>query len=164
MKQLFLIVLVLGLYSCNNHPNKMAVLQSRIDSLETRLSEVYKPGFGEMMNSIQSHHLKLWYAEKNRNWKLAEFEIKELNEVVENIEKFQSNRKETELISMMNPALDSLTIAIRQQNEDLFIKSYTGLTNSCNSCHKLTEFEFNIVRIPIGEPPFPNQSFKPFLD
>jgi len=161
MKNLFLFLLVFGLFSCNNHPNKMAVLQSRIDSLETKLSEVYKPGFGEMMNSIQSHHLKLWYAGKNKNWKLAEFEIKELNEVVENIEKFQGKRKETELISMMNPALDSLKMAINKKDDDLFVNSYTGLTNSCNSCHKLTDFEFNIVKLPEGEPPFPNQNFKP---
>ena len=160
MKQLLLIILVLGLYSCNN-PNKMAVLQSQIDSLEIKLSEVYKPGFGEMMNSIQSHHLKLWYAGKNQNWKLAEFEINELNEVVENIEKFQNKRKETKLIKMMNPALDSLTTAARQQDENLFVKSYTRLTNSCNSCHKLTDFEFNTVKVPKGEPPFPNQDFKP---
>jgi len=161
MKNLFLFLLVFGLFSCNNHPNKMAVLQSRIDSLATKLSEVYKPGFGEMMNSIQSHHLKLWYAGKNKNWKLAEFEIKELNEVVENIEKFQGKRKETELISMMNPALDSLKMAINKKDDDLFVNSYTGLTHSCNSCHKLTDFEFNTVKLPEGEPPFPNQNFKP---
>jgi len=161
MKNLFLFLLVFGLFSCNNHPNKMAVLQSRIDSLETKLSEVYKPGFGEMMNSIQSHHLKLWYAGKNKNWKLAEFEIKELKEVTDEIEKFQSDRKETELISMMNPALDSLKMAINKKDDDLFVNSYTGLTNSCNSCHKLTDFEFNIVKLPEGEPPFPNQNFKP---
>jgi hypothetical protein len=161
MKNLFLFLLVFGLVSCNNHPNKMAVLQSRIDSLETKLSNCYKPGFGEMMNSIQSHHLKLWYAGKNRNWKLAEFEIKELKEVVENIEKFQNKRKETELINMMNPALDSLTTAARQQDENLFVKSYTGLTNSCNSCHKITDFEFNTVKVPDGASPFINQDFKP---
>ncbi len=164
MKKLFLIFLAYGLLSCNTHPNKIAVLQHQIDSLEIKLSGVYKPGFGEMMNAIQSHHLKLWYAGKNQNWKLAEFEIKELNEVVENIEKFQSNRKETELIDMMNPALDSLRMAISQKDDNLFVNSYTGLTNSCNSCHKLTDFEFNTVKVPEGESPFPNQNFKPFYN
>jgi len=161
VKYVIVFILAIGFFSCTNNTSKIITLENHIDSLETKLSNCYKPGFGEMMNSIQSHHLKLWYAGKNRNWKLAEFEIKELKEVVENIEKFQNKRKETELINMMNPALDSLTTAARQQNENLFVKSYTGLTNSCNSCHKLTDFEFNTVKIPEGKSPFPNQDFNP---
>ena len=159
---LILIAAVLtGLISCSHSSPEINKLQNRINNLEAKLAKSYKPGFGEMMNSIQSHHLKLWYAGLNKNWKLAEFEVKEFGEVVENIGKFQSERKETGLINMMEPALDSLLTAIGKQDGEMFVESYTGLTNSCNSCHRLTDFEFNRVKVPDGKSPFMNQDFKP---
>ena len=71
--------------------------QIRLDSLEARLSEAYKPGFGEMMGSIQVHHNKLWFAGVNANWKLAAFEIHEIQETLEQITKFQQEREESRM-------------------------------------------------------------------
>ncbi len=160
MKKLILLFLVIGFFSCNHHQQNPVNLQKRIDKLEAQIANSYKPGFGEIMNNIQRHHLKLWYAGKNQNWKLVDFEIEELKEEIENIEKFQKNRKEAELIDMMEPSIDSLEMAVEQKNADLFNSSYRNLTVSCNNCHKLTNFEFNIVKIPDGESPFLNQDFK----
>ena len=73
MKYLALI-LIFFLFSCNqNTLNTKEVktnikLQKRIEVLESQLSNMYKPGFGEMMSSIQAHHSKLWFAGKNKNW------------------------------------------------------------------------------------------------
>jgi len=159
MKYAVILILALSLFSCNQQSNKIKVLQNRIDSLETQLAEVYKPGFGELMTNVQSHHSKLWFAGKYQNWRLAKFEIKELNEIVADILKYQTERKESQYIKMMNPALDSLNIAIEQKNKILFKTSYTLLTNSCNECHLLTNFEYNIVKIPDSSP-FSNQDFK----
>ncbi len=159
MKYIVILILALSLFSCNQQSTKIKVLQNRIDSLETQLAKVYKPGFGELMTNVQSHHSKLWFAGKYQNWKLAKFEIKELNEIVADILKYQTERKESQYIKMMNPALDSVNIAIEQKNKILFKTSYTLLTNSCNECHLLTNFEYNIVKIPDSSP-FSNQDFK----
>jgi hypothetical protein len=159
MKQITILILMLGFFSCNQQSVKIQEVQNRIDSLETKLANVYKPGFGELMSNVQSHHSKLWFAGKNQNWKLAEFEIKELNEIITDIQKYQKERKDSELIEMINPALDSIDLAVKQENSASFISSYSLLTNSCNNCHRLTNFEYNIVKVPDSSP-FSNQDFK----
>jgi hypothetical protein len=134
-------------------------MQNRIDSLEHKLSNSYKPGFGDFMGRIQVHHSKLWFAGKNQNWKLADFEIHEITEAFEDIKKYQGDRKEAKTIDMINPALDSLSIAIKYENPILFRSSYILLTNTCNSCHRANDLEFNVVKIP-ETPPFSNQDFE----
>ncbi len=134
-------------------------MQNRIDSLENKLANTYKPGFGEFMSSIQSHHSKLWFAGQNKNWKLADFEIHEIMESIEAIQKYETERKESISIAMINPALDSVNIAIQQKDIVLFKRSYSLLTSTCNNCHRANDFEFNVVKTPDTQS-FSNQDFK----
>lgn len=158
MKKILILLLAIGFFSCNQKDSNLKDLQNQINNLESKLDDSYKPGFGELMSNVQSHHSKLWFAGQSENWKLAEFEVKELNEIIADILKYQSERKESKMIEMINPSLDSVNIAIQQKNATLFNNSYISLTNSCNSCHLLTEFEFNVVKIPEYQP-FSNQEF-----
>ena len=160
MKQtFFLLFLIAGLSACNRPPDHTKVLQDRIDSLEHKLADMYIPGFGEFMSNIQVHHSKLWFAGQNENWKLADFEMHEIKETIDAIQKYQTGRSESQKVVMLQPALDSVGHAIQQKNMSLFKSSYTLLTNTCNNCHRATNFEFNVVKIP-ETPPFSNQDFK----
>lgn len=159
MRQIYLIIITFGLFACNQQRDNTKVLQNRIDSLEQKLADTYKPGFGEFMSGIQAHHSKLWFAGQNENWKLADFEVHEIMEAIEDIQKFQTERKESQMIGMINPALDSINNAIQQKNSTLFKSSYILLTNTCNNCHRSANFEFNVVKIPDTQP-FSNQDFK----
>jgi hypothetical protein len=159
MKPTIFLILVLGLYSCNQQRDRMQVLQNRIDSLESKLADTYKPGFGEFMSNIQAHHAKLWFAGLNQNWKLADFEVHEIMESIEDIQIFQKERKESEMIGIINPVLDSVNIAIQQKDPELFKNSFTSLTNTCNACHRIVDFEFNVVKIPEVQT-FSNQDFE----
>ncbi|GGW61102.1 hypothetical protein DFQ11_102594 [Winogradskyella epiphytica] len=124
------------------------------------MADTYKPGLGDFMETLQYHHSKLWFAGKNENWKLADFEIHELMETVEDIETFHAGRKDIEMINMIKPALDSVNNAIAQQNTDVFESSFSFLTNTCNQCHQATGYEFNRVKTPETSP-FSNQDFRP---
>ncbi|HMC85687.1 MAG TPA: hypothetical protein VKI61_09180, partial [Chitinophagaceae bacterium] len=106
MKNPFFLSCIIALSSCNNPADKTAVLQNRIDSLEKKLSQTYKPGLGEFMSSIQIHHAKLWFAGENQNWQLAEFEIGEIKEALEGIPVYCADRPEVQKLSMINPAID----------------------------------------------------------
>ena len=55
--------------------------------MRNTLSNAYKPGFGEIMNSVQINHSKLWFAGTNKNWKLAEFEVHEIMELLDDVTK-----------------------------------------------------------------------------
>jgi hypothetical protein len=158
MKHILLIIMAFSFFACNQQTDNK-VLQNRIDSLESKLAHSYKPGFGEFMSGIQAHHSKLWFAGQNENWRLADFEVHEIMEAMEDIRKFQTERKESRMIEMIEPALDSITNAIQQKNTTLFKTSYSLLTNTCNNCHRAADFEFNVVKIPETQP-FSNQDFK----
>jgi hypothetical protein len=159
MRAFFLLPIFLSLIACNQQPDNSKILQSRIDSLEKKLATAYKPGFGEFMSSIQVHHAKLWFAGKNRNWELADFEMHEIAEMIEAIKEFQTERDESRKVDMLKPSLDAVNDAIQKKDSALFNSSYLLLTNTCNSCHKAVNFGFNVVKIP-ETPPFSNQSFK----
>lgn len=159
MKQIIFLITIAGLFGCNQQTDNTQVLQSRIDSLESKLADTYKPGFGDFMGSVQVHHNKLWFAGQNKNWKLADFEVHEIMEAVNDIQKYQTERKESQMVGMINPALDSVNAAIQQKNAALFKSSYILLTNTCNNCHRAANFEFNVVKIP-DNPPFSNQDFR----
>jgi hypothetical protein len=159
MKYIPLVIALSMFAACNEQKASSAKLQAQIDSLKSKLNNTYKPGFGEFMSSIQVHHNKLWFAGENQNWKLADFEIHEIQETIEDIEKFQTEREESRKIGMIKPALDSVIAAIEQKNSTLFKNSFVLLTNTCNNCHRATNFEFNQVKIP-DNPPFSNQIFK----
>lgn len=150
---LIFLMLIAG---CGSNSNDQ--LQNRIDFLEHKLDSTYTPGFGEFMTNIQIHHAKLWFAGENQNWPLADFELKEIKETIDDLKKFQSGRKETQMVIMLNPVLDSVNLAIEEKNPALFKQTFTSLTNTCNTCHKLVNFAFNQVKVP-DSPPFSNQDF-----
>jgi len=152
----FLFILSFLSWGCGNSENKK--LGSRIDSLEKKLKDTYKPGFGEFMSSIQIHHNKLWFAGTNENWPLADFEIHEIMETVDAIKKYEPEREESKSIPMIEPALDSVNKSIQNKNLNGFRNSFVLLTNTCNNCHKSVNFSFNEVKIP-DSPPFSNQRF-----
>ncbi|MFN8254945.1 MAG: hypothetical protein U0W24_04600 [Bacteroidales bacterium] len=159
MKPFVFIIMFVGLIGCKPRNDNSQNLQNRIDSLERKIAEAYKPGFGEFMSNIQVHHNKLWFAGLNQNWKLAGFEVHEMIEAIDDIQKYQSERKESLLTGMIMPELDSISAAVEQKNLSKFKKNYFTLTNTCNKCHQDVGFEFNVVKIP-DNPPFSNQDFK----
>ena len=157
----FILLLTILFFSCSqeSHSDNTKALQSRIDTLEKKLADTYKPDFGEFMSTIQVHHAKLWFAGQNQNWKLADFEVHEIMEALDGIQKFRPDRKESQKIGMLSPAIDSINNAINKKDPALFKRSFNLLTNTCNDCHHSCDYEFNVVKIP-ETPPFSNQDFK----
>ena len=159
MRYLILTMVVFVFAACTQHHEKQEALQDRIDSLENKLANSYKPGFGDFMSAIQAHHYKLWFAGQNKNWDLADFEMHEIMEIIEDIESVHAGRKETEVIGMIDPALDSVNFAIKKKDPDMFQRHYQLLTNTCNKCHIATDHGFIVVKTPDASP-FGNQEFK----
>ncbi len=160
MKFLYFPLLLIILAACNQPKDNVKQLQVQIDSLQNKLDNSYQPGLGEFMSGIQTHHAKLWFAGTNNNWKLAEFQVHKIQGYVGAIQQFAADRPEAKVIGMISPAIDSVSNAIKQQNQQLFKNSFILLTNTCNTCHRATQYEFNVITIP-ENPPISNQNFKP---
>lgn len=144
--------------SCNNNSD-IPRLQYKIDSLQSAIDHAYKPGLGEFMSSIQTHHAKLWFAGTSENWRLADFEIHEIMESLDDIKVYAAERPESKDVVMLTPALDTVNNAIEKKDTALFRSSFIALTNTCNNCHRSVDYGFNIVTIP-GALPVTNQQFK----
>jgi hypothetical protein len=146
------------LISCGQSGPDNAALQAQVDSLQRRISNSYTPGLGEFMSGIQVHHEKLWFAGDAQNWKLANFEIGEIRESLDDIQRFCTDRPEIASIPMILPPMDSISKAVAQQDLPRFKAAFTLLTNTCNNCHRATKHEFNVIQIPTTSP-FSNQVF-----
>ncbi len=53
----------------------LAIAQSNLNPVS---SEQFIPRLGDIMNAIQSRHMKLWFAGKALNWELAAYELRQL--------------------------------------------------------------------------------------
>jgi len=158
-KFLTLLPVLCILTACNQQSSQASQTQSKIDSLQKQLAKAYKPGLGEFMTGIQLHHAKLWFAGQNQNWPLADFEIHQIQEALDDIDEFCKDRPEVKSIGIIRPAIDSVTNSIRQRSLPSFQNSFSVLTNTCNNCHKATDHGFNVVIIP-SSPPVSNQDFR----
>jgi hypothetical protein len=159
MKQIIIVVLSLLILSCNQSRYREQELQNQIDDLQSKIDNMYQPGFGDYMGSIQNHHDKLWFAGINENWELATFQMHEIEEIFNDIQTSYPDRKETQSISIIEPSLEAMDKAISERDNEGFKKGYISLTNACNSCHQATNHEFIRIKTPTT-PSFSNQEFK----
>lgn len=154
---LFILGLV-ALTACNSGEPNNSALQARVDSLQKKLDEAYRPGLGEFMSGIQVHHAKLWFAGTAGNWKLADFELGEIKESLDDIEKYCTDRPEVSSLPMIRPPLDTISATVVKGNLPAFKNAFVQLTATCNNCHRATKHEFNVIKVP-DTPPFTNQVF-----
>jgi len=91
---------------------------------------------------------------------LANFEVGEIQEALNDIPKYCSDRSEVKSISMITPAIYDMGNAIKEKDENKFVADFTVLTATCNDCHKATNHGFNLIKIP-DVVPVSNQAFKP---
>jgi hypothetical protein len=155
------VILCVFLASCVHQNNDQTkVMQNRLDSLQTILAESYRPDFGDFMLDIQVHHSKLWVAGNNQNWPLAGYEVQKIKMTINNLVKYQSQRKEIPILGMLDRAVDSVQIAVNKKDPAKFKTTFDYVTNTCNICHRSYHYDFNVIKTP-DSTPFTNQVFKP---
>ena len=124
----------------------------------------YSPGLGEFMLQTQMRHLKLWLAGNAGNWELADYEIDELKEGLEDAAKYVPVYKNTPVAPMIESIImkpiNEVEAAIKARDRTKFTASFDRLTEACNSCHAASNRAFIVVQRPTGVQ-FPNQSFAP---
>jgi hypothetical protein len=124
------------------------------------ISEGYVPRLTEIMNVIQSQHLKLWLAGSAGNWELAAFELKQLTDSQAEAAKFYPGIPSTDIVKLTEP-IKSISDAIGAKNKQRFSEAVEGLTEHCNACHRSMGRAFIVIRTPPADRPFGNQLFSP---
>jgi len=133
-----------------------AIAQS---NLNATTSEQYVPRLGDIMNAVQSRHIKLWFAGKARNWQLATYELVLLKAGLLEAAVLYEGIPVSNVTTMAKP-VDSVSAAIEARDGRRFAKAVGELTDGCNACHKSMGRGFIGMRMP-SEQPFSDQSFAP---
>jgi hypothetical protein len=124
----------------------------------------YVPGIGDMMNTlVQPRHIKLWLAGHERNWELAVFSHKQMQQALQTLGTVQPkyrNFTTSEMVeSMTGEAMRDLENAISAHDAKKFAEAFDSLTDGCNSCHTALNLGFIVIKAPEASS-FPDQEFK----
>ena len=124
----------------------------------------YVPGVGDMMNSlVQPRHVKLWLAGHEKNWELAAYAYKEMQQALNTVgavqPKFRNLTVPEMIESMTGEAMRDLQGAIDARDPKKFADAFDSLTDGCNSCHSALNHGFIVIKVPEASG-FPNQEFK----
>lgn len=126
--------------------------------------KTYLPGLEQFMNVILIEHNKLWFAAKARNWKLAEYQLGEIKEVMGDVQDLVPTFKNLPLADMLDAVITTEIVAVEKSIEakdyKAFVRGYDSLTRACNSCHQGTDNGFIVIQRPT-RPAFTNQVYTP---
>ncbi len=126
----------------------------------------YVPGLGEIMTAVQMRHAKLGVAGAAGNWALADYELDELDEGLDDAVTFHPTHKTmkqplTDMVpAFMKAPIENMRAAVASKDAAKFNAAFGDLTTGCNGCHQAADFGFNVVIKPTAAP-MPNQEFLP---
>jgi hypothetical protein len=115
------------------------------------------PGLGEIMTLQQLRHIKLWFAGRAGNWPLADYEMGELNEGFEDVNKLLGGDTVDKAVGAPMEALQKI---IDNKDRAAFTAAFDQLTAGCNNCHRTLDHRFIAIQRPTSLP-YSNQDFAP---
>jgi hypothetical protein len=125
----------------------------------TTNGEQYVPRLGDIMNAVQTRHIKLWFAGKSQNWDLAAYELSQLKAGLLEAAVLYEGIPVSNVTTMTKP-VQSISDAIDAKDLKRFTKAVGELTDGCNSCHQTMQRGYIAMQTPTASP-FSDQSFAP---
>jgi len=139
---------------------EIATLRAQVEALEARQVELAKntapkAELGQQMLLLQLRHGRLWAAGQGQDWLLAQFQLAELNEALDEVVEqngdaaaLQPQQLSVVLPAIMKPAIAQMRTAIDDHNLGEFEKAYDGLSNACSACHQAADHGFLVIQRP----------------
>lgn len=144
---------------CSSAP--LAVAQSGQSNLNgTTNGEQYVPRLGDIMNAVQTRHIKLWLSGKALNWELAAYELRQLKAGLLEAAVMYEGIPVSNVTTMTKP-VQSISDAIDAKDFKRFTKAVVELTDGCNSCHQTMQRGYIVLQMPTASPFFSDESFAP---
>ena len=121
-------------------------------------------GLGDLMTMlVQPRHIKVGLGGQLRNWDYVAYEIHELEEAFERIERAvprYRNVAMSDLLKLVQPSIEALEASVKARDGAQLDVAYDQLTQACNACHRSTEHAMIVIQAPKISP-FPDQNFAP---
>jgi hypothetical protein len=125
-------------------------LKGSTDEKLNALAEI-QPGLGTVMIEYSYRFGALYYAARGGNWKLADYQLKEMREIQEVGETTRPPRAKP-LKDFEAKYLDPLADAIKGQNAKQFDAAFKEAMKGCNECHVDQKFPFIRYELPKSSP------------
>ncbi len=131
--------------------DSLMLLHRVADSLKQQ-----QPGLGEYMSTMQLHAAKLWCAARESNWKLAGYELDELDETMGAAEGLHARKDNVDVSSVLESVrrtqLPVIGASLKMRNARAFDDAYRQTLAACNGCHRPAGYGFIRIIIPTGAP------------
>jgi hypothetical protein len=111
-----------------------------------------QPGLARLMPDVGDRFWKCWYAAEAGNWKLADWQLKELKKLLR-ICIFTRPKYIEDLEDYMRDDLGPLTAAIAAQDFAGFDAAYRAAVDRANWYHEKWNKDFIVWRLPDQPPP-----------
>ena len=118
-------------------------------------AEPEPPGLGEIMALQQMRHIKLWFAGRAGNWPLADYEIDELKDGFDDVNRLIGGGTVEKMVGAQIAALEK---AIDAKDRTAFAAAFDKLSAGCNNCHQTLDHGFIVIQRPTSLP-YSDQSF-----
>ena len=115
------------------------------------------PKIGEIMVSQQMRHIKLWFAGRDGNWPLADYELDQLKDGFDDVNR-QLGGDTVE--KAVGAPLATLEKAVDAKDRAAFMRAFDALSAGCNSCHRTLDHAFIVIQRPAALP-YSDQAFAP---
>jgi hypothetical protein len=139
---------------------QIQALRAQVEALQAaqaqaEKAEPPKAELGQQMLGLQIRHARLWAAGEGGDWLLAQFQLSELNEALDDVVEqnpehaaLQPQRLADVLPMMMKPAVSKLRDAIDHHDKAAFESAYDGLSAACSGCHQIADHGFLVIQRP----------------
>jgi hypothetical protein len=111
-----------------------------------------------MVVILQPRHTKVGLAGQARNWRYLDFELLELQEAIDRINRL-SPWVADQMQALTSEPMEDLRKAVKAEDASGFEQAFGQLTQACNQCHQHFGREEVAIRVPDASP-FPNQDFR----
>jgi hypothetical protein len=134
--------------------SSFAVAQSGVSE---SANEQHVQRLADIMSATQLRHIKLWFAGKSSNWKLADYELRQFKASLIEAASLYPDIPVTNVTTMADP-VQAVAEAIKAKDNRAFANTFGILTDACNTCHQSMGRGYIVMRVPTASP-FSDQVF-----
>ena len=113
---------------------------------------VIQPGLARIMPEVGQRYWKLYYAAREGNWVMADFQLGEIQVLME-LGIITRPKYQEHLETFMEDDLGAMAKAIEAKDWESFEQAFQQGVRNANDYHKLNDKEFIVWKLPEYAPP-----------
>ena len=125
--------------------------------LQPSSNNAYVPSLGEIMQIVQSKHIKLWQAGSAMNWRLAAYEVDQISDTFLRTAIFYEGIPSHYILAVQAP-LVGMKKAAEAADGLGYDAGFAKLNDACNACHRAAHVGFVVIKTPTSSP-FSDEKF-----